>query len=132
MKQELLLKKMGLKKTKQRLSVLNILSGSVRPLSAEDIYDSCKKVDQTINLSTVYRILDTFLAKGIVIKPFIKNDTAACFTLNHHEHKHYLICSGCKKMVEIDFCPFDHFEKTIENSINEFSYSSGDICFFFF
>ncbi len=115
LKQELILTQTGLKKTKPRLSVLKILKSANKPLTAEEIYLECQKYEKAINLSTVYRTLDIFLEKGIVIKPFIKNDTTSCFTLNHHEHKHYLICSKCKKMVEIDFCPFNGFEKKIES-----------------
>lgn len=118
MKQETLLKKIGLKKTKARLFLLKILNTSENPLTAEEIYHHCQKKNYSINLSTVYRILDTFLEKGIVIKPIIKEDSKACFVLNHHQHTHYLICHKCQKMVEINFCPFNGFEKTIENETN--------------
>ncbi len=113
-----LLTNCGLKQTKPRLSVLKVLKQTNKPLTAEEIYLKCQKDDQSLNLSTVYRTLDIFLEKGIVIKPLIKEDSTACFTLNHHEHKHYLICSNCKKMLEIEFCPFDDYEKRIENETN--------------
>ncbi|QVK18695.1 transcriptional repressor [Mycoplasmatota bacterium] len=116
--QETLLSKIGLKKTKHRLFLLKLLTASENPLTAEEIYHYCKQNDLSINLSTVYRILDTFLEKGIVIKPIVKEDTKACYKLNHHQHTHYLICHKCQKMVEIDFCPFNGFEKTIENETN--------------
>lgn len=115
MKQEVLLNESGLKITKPRLSVLEILDKHGMPLTAEEIYLACQKHDSGINLSTVYRTLETFLEKGIVIKPFTKQNQTACFTLNHEEHKHYLICRKCQKMIEIDFCPFEAYEKRIEN-----------------
>ncbi len=118
MKQDTVLTKSGLKNTKPRISVLNILTSSKIPLTAEEIYFSSQKFDQSINLSTVYRILDTFLEKGIVLKPFIKDDSKACFILNRHQHKHYLICHECKKTIEIMNCPFQDFEHTIEDETN--------------
>lgn len=111
---DLLLTNKGLKKTKARMSVLKILSHTAYPLTAEEVYQNCLKENPTINLSTVYRILDTFLKKGLILKPVLKDDVTACYIINSHHHKHYLICQECKSMVNIDFCPFDEYEKYIE------------------
>src|SRR5690554_1169222 len=104
-----LLSKSGLKKTKPRLMVLNVLQKASKPLTTEEIYLKCHKYYKTINLSTVYRILDIFLSKGLIIKPILKNNTTACYTINHHNHKHYIVCQKCHKMIDIDFCPFTKF-----------------------
>lgn len=52
--------------TKQRKMILDILKKSHMPQSADMIYD--KLPDLNINLSTVYRTLDTFLVKGFYQK----------------------------------------------------------------
>lgn len=105
-----LLTKKGLKITKARLKVLNILQKAKNPLTAEEIYLQC---DKDINLSTVYRILDIFLEKNIVTKPLIKENLAACYTINYHEHRHYIICIKCQKITDIEFCPFSEIENKI-------------------
>lgn len=113
-----LLTKTGLKKTIPRLTVLKVLHLAKNPLTAEEIYLNCHKYQKSINLSTIYRILDVFLEKGLVIIPFIKDNTTACYTINHHKHKHYLICQECNKIIDIDFCPFTEIANKIENETN--------------
>lgn len=108
----------GLKNTKPRSYVYNILKKTKKPLCAEDIYLKCQTYDQAINLSTVYRILDIFLEKELIIKPFINGESKACFMINKHQHKHFLICESCQKIVEVDYCPFKQFEKQIEKQTN--------------
>lgn len=118
MKQVNILTQNGLKNTKPRLTVLNIIKQTKEPLTAEEIYLRIQKIDKSINLSTVYRILEIFIKKQIIIKPFIKDDNKASFIFNYHEHKHYLICSKCHKTVEINLCPFNTFQKSVESKTN--------------
>ncbi|HEY8364466.1 MAG TPA: transcriptional repressor [Haloplasmataceae bacterium] len=113
-----LLTQSGLKKTKPRLMVLNVLKKAKEPLTVEEIYQDCHKKYPTLNLSTVYRILDTFLEKGIVLKPLIKDNTTSCYILNKHKHTHYIICQECHKMIDIEFCPFADYEKEIAKLTN--------------
>ncbi len=108
----------GLKVTKPRVTILNILEHVNKPLTAEEIYLKLQKIDKSINLSTVYRVLEVFIKNQIITKPFIKDDNKASFIINHHEHKHFLICSKCQKMVEIGECPFKTFEKSLEKETN--------------
>ena len=61
----------GLKSTKTRERILQILDSSKDPLTAEDVYK--KIIDENINLSTVYRTLSTFADKGIVIKDVLND-----------------------------------------------------------
>jgi Fur family ferric uptake transcriptional regulator len=112
-----LLKKEGLKNTKHRNSILEIIEKSDQPISAEQIYLTLKEKNTSINLSSVYRILDSLVAKEIVIKASILGEAKALFELNRLEHKHHLICSGCKKMFLVDGCPMDEYEKQLRNKL---------------
>mgnify|MGYP000344742423 CR=1 FL=1 len=60
-------KQNGIKNTKQRQCVFEYLLKSDAPITAEMIFMSISRKDQedSINLSTVYRILDVFFKKGI-------------------------------------------------------------------
>lgn len=109
-------KREGLKNTKHRSSILDILEQSSVPITAEDIFLRLKENDISISLSTVYRILETLVSKELVIKSSINNESKASFEINRMEHKHHLVCVGCKKMVSIDGCPFEEFEKTIQGT----------------
>ena len=65
------LKKKGLKVTKHRNSLLEVLEIENQPLTAEDIFLKLKEQGISINLSSVYRILDT-LADNNLTKLFMK------------------------------------------------------------
>jgi Fur family transcriptional regulator, ferric uptake regulator len=106
--------KLGLKNTKHRNLIYDMLKASEFPLTTESIYLKLKDVDTSISFSTVYRILEVFAAKGLAIKSSIGDDSKAAFELNRLVHRHHLICMGCKKMIAIEGCPLERFEKSLE------------------
>ena len=50
--------------------------------------------------------------KNIVTIPLIKENLAACYTINYSKHRHYIICIKCQ-IIDIDFCPFTEIENKI-------------------
>lgn len=108
-----ILKKEGLKNTKHRNAILEVIENSNQPISAEQIFLELKEKKNTINLSSVYRTLEVLVSRDIVIKTNITGDNRATYELNRLEHKHHLICSGCKKMFSIDGCPVEEYEKQL-------------------
>ena len=62
------LKKKGLKVTKHRNSLLEVLEIENQPLTAEDIFLKLKEKGISINLSSVYRILDTLVDNNLINK----------------------------------------------------------------
>ena len=108
-----IIKDKGLKKTKNRESVLRLLSGQHIPVTADDLYILLKKEQTNIDLSTVYRILNVFVENDLVLKTNISGETRTLFEINRSEHKHRLICLGCGKMIEIKGCPLIEYEKSI-------------------
>jgi Fur family ferric uptake transcriptional regulator len=112
-----LLKREGLKSTKHRNSILAVMENSGQPITAEQVFLKLKEKNVSINLSSVYRILDALVVKGLVIKSSITGDSKAFFELNRLEHKHFLICSGCKKRVALAGCPLEAYEKSIQDKM---------------
>lgn len=104
----------GIKNTRQRNMIFDILKEESLPLTADRVFFKAKEIDTTISLSTVYRILDIFVDKGMVLKTSISEDNKAVFELNRMEHKHYLVCIRCKKIMAVDNCPFEVYEKSLE------------------
>ncbi len=104
-----------LKNTQGRNKVLDILETSTIPLTAEDIYLKSKEQNAEISLSTVYRILDLFVAKGIVIKSNISSNNKAMFEIAKEGHKHHIVCIHCKKVLALENCPLKCYEKTLKN-----------------
>lgn len=91
----------GLKCTKQRVRVMEVLSNAPSPLTAENIYE---KADG-MSLSTVYRIVEKLCEKGIVNKNTIQDSDKFYYEISADKHRHYAICLGCGKMKYVDICP---------------------------
>ncbi len=110
-----ILKSTGLKNTRHRNSILEILESCENPLSAEQIFLDLKEKNISINLSSVYRTLENLVAKGLLTKSNLNGDNRALFEFNRMEHKHHLICSGCRKIVPVDECPLEMYEKLLQD-----------------
>jgi Fur family ferric uptake transcriptional regulator len=106
----------GIKKTRQRQSVFSVLEGSPIPVSAADICAQVRKDGEDIWLSTVYRILELFVKKGIVMKISMLNNDFALYEMNRFKHKHYAICLSCRKVVQMDNCPMEKFIPQLEDN----------------
>ena len=106
----------GIKSTKQRNLLLTILHETGSLLTAEALYFKAKKADDTISLSTIYRILELFNKKNIIQRTTLREDDKAVFELNNIVHRHHLICLGCNKIIDIEQCPLSGFEKDIEET----------------
>ncbi|MDI6619461.1 MAG: transcriptional repressor [Clostridiales bacterium] len=108
-----LFENMGIKNTKQREIIFDVLSKSDVPITADELFIKLKDMDTSINLSTIYRNLDMMCDKGIITKTIFMNDDKARFEIKNTQHKHRLICIKCKRMVPIDDCPIEEFEKML-------------------
>jgi len=105
----------GLKKTKTREAVISVLEHAEKPLSAMNICSEIEKKGDTIWLSTVYRILELFIKKGIVNKISVMNNEMAVYELNRFKHKHYAVCMSCHKIIPMDNCPMEKFVPKLED-----------------
>ncbi|MPM55173.1 Transcriptional regulator PerR [bioreactor metagenome] len=72
-----------------------------------------KEMNITVDLSTVYRTLDTLCDKSLVKKINIDSDSRALYEYNRMLHTHYLVCLGCKKITAIKGCPLEDYEKNL-------------------
>lgn len=112
-----ILKREGMKSTRHRNAILLLLGQSEHPTTAEDLYISLREKTASINLSTVYRTLDTFVSKNLVIKSTM-DDGKSRYELNHHEHKHHLFCVGCHKVISIEDCPMGELQESLKKTID--------------
>ncbi len=125
-----ILKRAGLKSTRQRIGVLKLLKQAAKPLTAEELYDSAEDKTQ-INLSTVYRTLGTLTEKGVLLKT-PGQDGKAYYQLNNSAHRHQLTCSVCHRVVLIESCPLEELgrrlSKTTGYTITGHSFEFIGIC----
>lgn len=106
----------GLKCTKQRASILEILLRKESPQTADEIYGKLVEKGLRYNLSTVYRVLEIFLEKGVLDKHVLVNGKGSCYELVHFDedlnenskgHSHSIICQECRKVVRVRECPLE-------------------------
>lgn len=113
-----LLNREGIKSTRHRNAILQLLEESESPLTAEQLFITLRDKSASIDLSTVYRTLDTFASKNLVIKSNRMDDGKALYELNHHEHKHHLLCVGCHKLISLEECPMGELQQVLKKKID--------------
>lgn len=100
----------GIKWTKQRKDVYEVLLQAKEPLSAVQIYNQIEKTENSGNyaISTIYRILTAFEEKDMVTKTNWMGEGTIVYELNKGEHTHYAVCLNCHKHIPLHACPFEH------------------------
>jgi Fur family ferric uptake transcriptional regulator len=58
-------------------------------------------------MSTIYRTLDFFIAKGLVTRSAVTENQMALYELTPKQHRHYAICTNCHKMIPLQDCPLE-------------------------
>ncbi len=106
-----LLKGAGLKITEQRRKILSFLLSNHGPFTVEELAQKLKSLG--FDLATLYRSMGTFEEAGLVEKRLFGDGLVrwelashpgeAC-DHGHHGHHHHLMCTDCKKIVQLDLC----------------------------
>ncbi|MHB8881147.1 MAG: Fur family transcriptional regulator [Thermodesulfovibrionales bacterium] len=120
-------KGLGLKLTPQRLAILDYLEGNTEHPSAEGIYHAVLGKFPTMSFATVYATLTTLRQKGSIAEITIDPDKKR-FDPNTEPH-HHLICSSCKKVVDV----FEDYQVRLPESVtNGFAITGNHIEFYGF
>ena len=94
------LKNMGLKATFPRLKILELFEkGTLRHMTAEDVYRMLLAENMDIGLATVYRVLTQFEQAGLLERHFFESGKAV-FEINHGKHHDHLVCVDCGRVEE--------------------------------
>ncbi|MBV8788750.1 MAG: transcriptional repressor [Mycobacterium sp.] len=105
---------------KQR-TVLEVLREQENFRSAQQVYqDICRRQDQRIGLTSVYRILRALAADRIAETQRAEDGEILYRLRNGTDHRHYLLCRQCGRAVA--FTPVDIEEHTRRLS-SEYHYS---------
>lgn len=107
-----------LKYSRQREALINLLQKEDYPMTIDQIVEKLKQNKHPMNLSTVYRIVDSLYDNHIVEKTYSSINNATLIQLHTPHHQHYLICQMCHKMVPIENCPMHSIIDSIEESKN--------------
>ncbi|OIP58405.1 MAG: hypothetical protein COZ29_01645 [Candidatus Moranbacteria bacterium CG_4_10_14_3_um_filter_45_9] len=96
-----LLKAHHLRLTKIRRSLVDVLFQNEAPLSVQDILCKLRKIQLTVNKTTVYRALEQLQNIGIIGVVRL-GDRKQYYELAFREHHHHLICLQCERVEDVD------------------------------
>ena len=100
-----ILKNAALKSTKKRQVLLLLLQKQARPMTAEELHALAEPI-LPMNVSTVYRTLNTLTEKKILIRS-VRQDGKAYYSLAKKDHSHRLV-------IPVDTCPLSELEETLQ------------------
>ncbi len=90
----------GMRVTRQRATVLDAVCGAGGHTPIGDILLRARKLDPTIDLSTIYRALKVFQDLGIVLTA-TASDGELFYEIRHQEPHHHLICRTCASEISV-------------------------------
>lgn len=112
-----LLERSGVGLTDHRLTVLQVIGNSSRPLSHQEIHRTVRRF-HAVNRVTVYRILDLLVDKGVVER-ISSGDRSFRYGLapsaNHPLHPHFF-CNVCGDMECLDPGALDIDVRSLQRS----------------
>lgn len=99
-----------LRLTKKRKALVTLFFEHESPLSAQDILYELKKVQVTVNKTTVYRELERLQEVNIVSRVEL-GDRKKYYELASREHHHHLVCVRCERVEDVDIDEKKLFEE---------------------
>lgn len=107
------LRKVGLKVTHPRMSVLKLLERAGEShLTAEDIYRRLLAEDEDIGLATVYRVLTQFEAAGLVLKHNFEGGQAV-YELDRGKHHDHMVDVDTGKVIEFSSDEIERLQQEV-------------------
>ncbi len=88
-----------MKRTPQRLAILDYLEGNTKHPSAEEIYRAVSRTYQSMSFATVYNTLKALTGKGMLRELTIDPDRKR-YDPDTSPHHHF-ICLQCRKIVDV-------------------------------
>ena len=99
-KENIELKKAGLKATLPRIRILEVLEQHKDDhLSAEDIYKELIKAGDDVGLATVYRVLTQFESAGMIMRHNFE-EGRAIYEIMPDDHHDHMVCLESGKVIE--------------------------------
>ena len=96
------LKECGLRLTRNRENLVEVLARAEQPLSADELRQKAGFAET--DLVTVYRNLEAFQSAGILQRIPLENGSQLFELTDLDDHYHHLICRQCHKTERLDVC----------------------------
>ncbi len=115
----------GLRITKQRALILEIIRRGHGHLDADEVYRQAREKQPRLSLSTVYRALQKFKKLGLVEELHF-DDAHHHYEVKSASEHHHLVCLGCGRVIEFRF-PVAHYIKKNVAGLKKFEIIDTEI-----
>jgi len=95
------LREKGFRMTPQRMMIVAAIENSTSHISAEEIYAQVTEKYPNVNISTIYRTLDTLEELKLVTKTDL-GDGCVRYHPADKGHHHHLVCRECGAIIDLD------------------------------
>lgn len=119
------LKKAGVRFTRPRRIVLDVLRHAKQPLSMKEMH---KRIGKKADLASVYRTINLFQELGIVREVPLGEGYQRYELTEEGRHHHYVLCTVCGKLENIDLCLLERVENMTNYKILSHSMEFQGIC----
>lgn len=93
--------------TKHMRAVIDIIIESKTPIEAKSIYTQLKDSHNSIDLSTIHRILEKLHSIQLIDAIYREKATSYELSSQFLPHHHHFTCSECNAIIDIDECLID-------------------------
>ncbi|HEY63774.1 MAG TPA: transcriptional repressor [Caldilineae bacterium] len=94
----------GLKLTRPRLAIVQVLSEHPGHLSTQEIWERAKSLYQPLGRATAFRTINQMVQLGL-LRPLPLRGGEQRFMVVREAHHHYVVCIQCGTVVELPECP---------------------------
>ncbi|HYL81269.1 MAG TPA: Fur family transcriptional regulator [Candidatus Acidoferrum sp.] len=102
----------GLRLTRSRLAVLQVLSASAEHLKVAEVHRRARQIDGRVGLASVYRTMELLAQMGLVKHVHLDHRHRHYASITE-DHSHHLVCTSCGLAVEFSDCRLERLTRTI-------------------
>lgn len=103
---EKMLQSKGVRSTRQRLAIAEVIAKAESPIGANAIWRQLNKQKRKIGIATIYRVLALFEKNGMVARqPQVGATATFHYALATSDQLGQVVCSRCGKVEEIERIP---------------------------
>ena len=108
------LKGRGLRLTRPRKAILQVLQNSQYPLSASEVHVRLKQSKSAADLVTVYRTLTVLKELDLISQVEFQEGQFRYEVRHGREHHHHIRCRKCGRIADLMICPLKKLTALVE------------------
>ncbi len=102
----------GLKLTRARLAVLQVLAATSAHLKVAEVHRRARQIDGRVGLASVYRTMELLARLRLVKDVHVEHRHRHYARIRGH-HGHHLVCNGCGLVVEFSDCQLERLTRAL-------------------